>query len=269
MEGRGPRQALVNPATEEPLAARRGRRLDRAAALEFARATGGAALRALTFAERGALLKAACATRSRPIATSCSTWRWRTAATRAPTPSSTWTARSSRWPRTRRSAGSWARGRCWRTARGSRLGRNPRFHGQHVSVPRQGVAVHINAFNFPAWGLAEKAAVAWLAGMPVVCQARHQLRAGRAPHRGDPRGRSVLPPGAFSLLGGERRRPPRPPGAVGRRGLHGLERHGIEDPRPWPSVIRNSVRVNVEADSLNAAVLGPDGGPDTETTTTS
>ena len=48
------------------------------------------------------------------------------------------------------------------------LGRNPRFHGQHILVPRTGVAVHINAFNFPAWGLAEKAAVALLAGMPVL-----------------------------------------------------------------------------------------------------
>src|SRR4029077_12099513 len=51
---------------------------------------------------------------------------------------------------------------------GITLGRTPRFHGQHIAVPRRGVAVHINAFNFPAWGLAEKAAVALLAGVPVV-----------------------------------------------------------------------------------------------------
>ncbi len=50
---------------------------------------------------------------------------------------------------------------------GVQLGRSPRFFGQHVSVPRHGVAVHVNAFNFPAWGLAEKAACALLAGMPV------------------------------------------------------------------------------------------------------
>ena len=43
-----------------------------------------------------------------------------------------------------------------------------RLQGQHVLTPRPGVAVHINAFNFPAWGLAEKAACALLAGMPVV-----------------------------------------------------------------------------------------------------
>jgi 3,4-dehydroadipyl-CoA semialdehyde dehydrogenase len=40
--------------------------------------------------------------------------------------------------------------------------------GHHVRLPRRGVAVHINAFNFPAWGLAEKAATALLAGMPVL-----------------------------------------------------------------------------------------------------
>src|SRR4029450_6457787 len=53
---------------------------------------------------------------------------------------------------------------------GVALGRSPRFHGQHLSVPRHGVAIHINAFNFPAWGLAEKAAVALLAGVPVVAK---------------------------------------------------------------------------------------------------
>src|SRR4029079_7867141 len=49
-----------------------------------------------------------------------------------------------------------------------RLGGSRRFVGQHVSVPRAGVAVHVNAFNFPGWGLGEKAACALLAGMPVV-----------------------------------------------------------------------------------------------------
>src|ERR1700722_17202061 len=53
---------------------------------------------------------------------------------------------------------------------GIQLGRSPRLFGQHVYVPRQGVAVHVNAFNFPAWGLGEKAACALLAGMPVIAK---------------------------------------------------------------------------------------------------
>ena len=59
------------------------------------------------------------------------------------------------------------------------LGRTARYRRQHLLVPRDGVAVHINAFNFPAWGIAEKAACALLAGMPVDHQARHQHGAGR------------------------------------------------------------------------------------------
>src|SRR5690606_14904647 len=51
---------------------------------------------------------------------------------------------------------------------GVQLGRSPRFHGEHVWTSREGVAVHINAFNFPAWGLGEKAACALLAGVPII-----------------------------------------------------------------------------------------------------
>ena len=62
----------------------------------------------------------------------------------------------------------WVRASFLVDGEGIQLGRSARFHGQHISVPRHGVAVHINAFNFPAWGFAEKAAVALLAGMPVL-----------------------------------------------------------------------------------------------------
>src|SRR6185436_4076568 len=48
------------------------------------------------------------------------------------------------------------------------MGRSARLYGQHVLVPRTGVAVHINAFNFPAWGMGEKIAVSLLAGVPVI-----------------------------------------------------------------------------------------------------
>ena len=48
------------------------------------------------------------------------------------------------------------------------LAKTEGFYGRHILVPRPGVAVHINAFNFPAWGFAEKAACALLAGMPVI-----------------------------------------------------------------------------------------------------
>ena len=147
---------------------------------------------------------------------------------------------------------------------GITLGRTPRFHGQHIAVPRHGVAVHVNAFNFPAWGLAEKAAVALLAGVPVVskpatstCLLAHRIVEILVE-------RNVLPEGALSLL-------------VGSAGDL-LEHLGPQDVvaftgssdtalkiRQMPAVLRHSVRVNVEADSLNAAVLGPDAAPGGET----
>src|SRR6201991_1088291 len=85
---------------------------------------------------------------------------------------------------------------------GIQLGRSPRFVGQHVSVPRTGVAVHVNAFNFPAWGLAEKAACALLAGVSGVSQpatstalVAHRIMKIVA-------GAGILPPGALSFVCG-------------------------------------------------------------------
>jgi 3,4-dehydroadipyl-CoA semialdehyde dehydrogenase len=83
-----------------------------------------------------------------------------------------------------------------------RISRSSRFLGQHVLTPRLGVAIHINAFNFPAWNMAEKAACALLAGVPVlakpgtatawVAEAVVQLWTDA----------NLLPPGVFSLLSG-------------------------------------------------------------------
>src|SRR5262249_21167541 len=134
---------------------------------------------------------------------------------------------------------------------GVTLGRGPRFHGQHIAVPRLGVALHINAFNFPAWGFAEKAAVAWLAGMPVLTTPATSWALLPPRMAQIPVEKAVLPEGALSLL----------VGSVGDL----LEHVGPQDVvaftgsgetgmkiRGQASVLRHSVRVNVEADSLNA-----------------
>jgi oxepin-CoA hydrolase/3-oxo-5,6-dehydrosuberyl-CoA semialdehyde dehydrogenase len=147
---------------------------------------------------------------------------------------------------------------------GQQLGRTARFWGEHVWLPREGVAVHINAFNFPAWGLAEKAACAWLAGMPVITKpatatslvteeiVRIMIDSG------------ALPEGALQLICGSA-------GDL----LDHMESQdvlaftGSADTafllRSNENLLRRSVRVNVEADSLNSAVLGPDVQPGTET----
>jgi oxepin-CoA hydrolase/3-oxo-5,6-dehydrosuberyl-CoA semialdehyde dehydrogenase len=137
------------------------------------------------------------------------------------------------------------------------LGRGARLFGQHVWTSRAGVAVHVNAFNVPAWGLAEKAATALLAGMPVI--SKPATSTALVTHRlveilVDAK---VMPEGALSLLCGSA-------GDL-------LDRLGPQDViaftgssitaaklREGRSVLQHGTRINVEADSLNAAILGPD-----------
>jgi 3,4-dehydroadipyl-CoA semialdehyde dehydrogenase len=263
VEGTGPLDTLVNPATEEPLARAGAGGIDRKAALDFARTKGGPALRALTFAERGALLKAVCdaltAHRDELLDLSVTSGGNTRGDAKFDVDGASFTLAA--YAEIGKGLGD---ARVLADGEGIALGRSPRFHGQHIAVPRHGVAVHINAFNFPAWGLFEKAAVALLAGVPVVTKpaTSSAILAHRAVEILVEK--AILPEGALSLL----------VGSVGDL----LDHIGPQDVvaftgssdtgrkiRALPSVIRHSVRVNVEADSLNAAVLGPDAEPGSET----
>jgi 3,4-dehydroadipyl-CoA semialdehyde dehydrogenase len=138
-----------------------------------------------------------------------------------------------------------------------RLGKDESFQALHLQVPLRGVAVLINAFNFPAWGLWEKAAPALLSGVPVLVKPATATcwLTQRMVH--DVVAAGVLPEGAISLVCG------------GARDL--LDHVGGTDAicftgsadtaqrvRSHPAVLRHSTRVNIEADSLNSALLGPD-----------
>ena len=137
------------------------------------------------------------------------------------------------------------------------LSRGGQFIGQHIAVPMQGVAVHINAFNFPIWGMLEKLAPTLLAGMPAIVKPATQtcylteacfrmiIESG------------LLPDGAVQLI----------IGAVGDM----LDHLGAQDVvsftgsadtalhlRSNPHLMRHSVRFHAEQDSLNATILGPD-----------
>jgi oxepin-CoA hydrolase/3-oxo-5,6-dehydrosuberyl-CoA semialdehyde dehydrogenase len=147
---------------------------------------------------------------------------------------------------------------------GVQLGRSPRFYGQHVLSPRAGVAVFVNAFNFPAWGIGEKAATALLAGMPVL--AKPATATAVVAHRMvevllETR---LLPENALQLLVG-------PIGDLFDHlgGQDVVAFTGSSDTgakiRSNERLVRENVRVNVEADSLNSAVLGPDVEPGSET----
>jgi 3,4-dehydroadipyl-CoA semialdehyde dehydrogenase len=262
VEGQG-LETLVNPATEEPLAEAGSDGIDRAAALDFARRRGGPALRAMTFAERGALLKGMCdaiqAHRDELLDLAVVNGGNTRSDAKFDVDGATFTL--SAYADLGRSLGD---ARLVADGEGVTLGRSPRFHGQHIAVPRRGAAVHVNAFNFPAWGLAEKAAVALLAGLPVV--SKPATSSAMVAHRIMEIlvEKAVLPEGALSLL-------------VGHAGDL-LQHLGAQDVvaftgsgdtgallRAMPGLIRDSVRINVEADSLNAGVLGPDVEPASET----
>ena len=143
------------------------------------------------------------------------------------------------------------------------LGRNSTFVGQTIYTSRHGVAVFINAYNFPVWGMLEKLAPAVLAGLPMIVKpatATAQI-AARA-FRGIIDS-GALPPGAIQLIAG-------PVGDLLEHldGQDSVAFTGSADTaaqlRTNPAITSRGVRFNVEADSVNASILGPDAGPDTE-----
>ena len=142
------------------------------------------------------------------------------------------------------------------------LSREGTFIGHHIMVPKRGVAVHINAFNFPIWGMLEKCAVNWLAGMPAIVKAAEPTSYLTQAMVKDIIDSNILPEGALQLVCG--------PG------------EGILEPlmdqdivtftgsastgrllKAHPNLIENAIPFNMEADSLNAAVLGEDAAPGT------
>jgi oxepin-CoA hydrolase/3-oxo-5,6-dehydrosuberyl-CoA semialdehyde dehydrogenase len=260
--GSGRADTLLNPATEDPLAEVSSEGLDRGGALEFARTTGGPALRSMSFEQRGSMLRSMCeaiqAHREELIELSVANGGNTRSDAKFDVDGAAFTLAA--YADLGKTLGD---ARILVDGEGVQLGRTPRFHGQHIRVPRHGVAIHINAFNFPAWGLAEKAAAALLAGMPVL--AKPATSSALVAHRiveilveGN-----ALPEGALSLLLGRAGDMLAHVGPQDVVAFTGSSTTG-ELIRAMPAVVRHSVRVNVEADSLNAAVLGPDGEPGSE-----
>jgi oxepin-CoA hydrolase/3-oxo-5,6-dehydrosuberyl-CoA semialdehyde dehydrogenase len=259
MTGTGTAQPLFNPATEEPLAAASSDGLDLAAALDYGRRVGGPALRALGFAERGALIKAMAETMQEHRTELLELGIANGGNTRSDAKFDVDGAIGTLLAYADVGAALGSR-RFLVDGEGIQLGRSPRFHGQHIAVPRRGVAVHVNAFNFPAWNFAEKAAVALLAGMPVL--AKPATSSALLAHRIVELlvEAKVLPEGALSLLVGA---PRDLLSHLAAQDVLAFTGSGAtaERIRALPNVIRRSVRVNVEADSLNAAILGPEVEP--------
>jgi len=136
------------------------------------------------------------------------------------------------------------------------------FVAQHIMVPRQGVAIHINAFNFPVWGMLEKISVNLLAGMPAVVKASEVTSYLTQAVVQDIIDSGILPEGALQLICGS-----------GKGILDPVESQDVitftgsaatgQMLKSWPSITAQAVPFNMEADSLNAAILGPDAVPGT------
>ncbi|HEX5477083.1 MAG TPA: aldehyde dehydrogenase family protein, partial [Burkholderiales bacterium] len=167
LAGSGAPQQLLNPATEEPIACASSEGIDLGAALDYGRRTGGPALRALSFTERGALLKAIADAMQAERDSLLSLGILNGGNTRSDAKFDVDGAIATLLEYAQLGASLGAQ-RLLLDGEGIQLGRSARFHGQHILTPRQGIALHVNAFNFPAWGFAEKAAAALLAGMPVL-----------------------------------------------------------------------------------------------------
>jgi oxepin-CoA hydrolase/3-oxo-5,6-dehydrosuberyl-CoA semialdehyde dehydrogenase len=255
--------ALFNPTTEEAIAEIRGGGIDFKAVLEFARSKGGPALRALSFAERGARLKALSAAihEQREALIEASIQNAGTPRSDAKFDIDGATGTLAYYAALGESLGD---RRVLADGEGVQLGRTPRFWGQHVLVPRLGAAVHINAFNFPAWNMMEKAACALLAGSPVIEKpgTPTALVAARIARIVNDSG--VLPEGAWQFIAGSLGNMVEHMEAQDSIAFTGSSRTAAIL-RGHPAVVKNNVRINLEADSLNAAVLAPDVEASSET----
>ncbi len=255
-EGTGNAATLLNPATEEPLAETCSDGIDFAATLEHARTIGGPALRAMTFTERAERLQgiydALFAHREEFIELSIVNGGNTRNDAKFDVDGATATLLA--YVDVGKEIGD---RQIINDGDTEQIGRTPRYGGKHIYSSMRGAAVHMNAFNFPAWGMIEKAAVALLAGMPVISKPATStaLLAHRMTEVIVESG--VLPDGAFSFIAG----------SVGDL----LDHLGPQDALAFTgsgataAVLRGldahterSLRVNVEADSLNAAIMGPD-----------
>lgn len=142
------------------------------------------------------------------------------------------------------------------------LSRGGRFMAHHILVPKKGVAVHINAFNFPVWGMLEKCAVNWMAGMPAVVLPAPQTAFLTEAVVREIINSGILPSGSLQLLSGLTTSILDTVASQDVITFTGSAHTG-RLLKAHPRLLEESVPFTMEADSLNAAVLGPDAVPGT------
>ncbi|PJJ59118.1 phenylacetic acid degradation bifunctional protein PaaZ [Hymenobacter chitinivorans] len=258
--GSGEQHELFDASTGEVIAIANGEGLDYAGMFDYARRTGNKALRKMTFHERGRMLKAL-ALHLDSKKEDFYTLSYRSGATRADS-----------WIDIEGGIGNLFANASLRRKFPDKpfyvesdpiaLSKAGNFMGHHILVPKEGVAVHINAYNFPIWGMLEKIAVNLLAGMPAIVKpAVPSAYLTEAVVR-EIIASKILPEGALQLVVGSG---------------HGILDHvnyqdvvtftgSAETGRKLkghPRILAEAVPFTMEADSLNAAVLGQDAVPGT------
>ena len=255
----GPGVALRDASTGESIAEASSGGIDFGEVLTYARSRGGPALRLLTFHERAALLKAL-AKRLLDFKAEFYELSYRTGATKDDSWIDIDGGIGTVFAFASKGARELPNGKVYLDGGIEPLSKSGAFVGQHIYVPREGAAVHINAFNFPVWGMLEKLAPAILAGVPVIVKPATATAylTERVVRRIIESG--LLPEGALQLVCGS---------------LGDLFDHltcqdfvsftGSADTaaklRVHPAVIRRAVPFTAETDSLNASILAPDAAP--------
>ncbi len=257
--GTGPGVGLRDATTGELVAEASAEGIDGRAILEHAREVGGAALRRLSFHERAALLKEL-AKKLTERKEELYALAFATGATRDDSWLDIDGGIGTLFVYASKGMRELPDSRVYVDGAVESLSKTGAFVGQHVCVPLEGAAIHINAFNFPVWGMLEKLAPALLAGVPAVVKPatstcyltervfRHIVESG------------VLPEGSVQLLCG---------------GIGDLLDHvncqdvvsftgsgtTAEKLRRHAALVASSVRLIAETDSLNSSILGPDVSP--------
>lgn len=259
ISGEGEGQELYNAITGDTIATASSKGIDFAAMTEYARTVGGPKLRKMTFHERGRMLKALAMhlLSKKEIFYKIS---WATGATRADS-----------WVDIEGGIGNLFSYASLRRqfpdesfcVEGdvAKISKGGTFIGQHICVPKEGVAIHINAFNFPVWGMLEKVAVNWLAGVPAIVKPATLTSFLTEAVAKEIIASGILPEGALQLICGS---------------ANGILDHVINQDvvtftgsastgkmlKSHPRILEESVHFNMEADSLNCCILGSDVTPD-------
>ena len=256
--GDGEGQVLFNAVTAEPLARATSKGLDFKSIIEYGRKVGNPALRKMTFHQRGNMLKAL-ALHLRNHLPGFYDISYKTGATRADS-----------WVDIEGGIGNLFANASLRRkfpddvicvdGESHNLGRNNTFMGTHILVPKEGVAIHINAFNFPVWGMLEKIAVNLLAGVPAIVKpatvtsylteavVREIIASG------------ILPEGSLQLICGSAGDLLSHVDAQDVVTFTGSASTGLML-KKTPAILENNVPFNMESDSLNCIVLGQEVKP--------